>query len=542
MMSYPFNIQINQLSYAFSDGQVLFSNLNQTFSSCKTGLVGKNGIGKSILMQIIAGKLKPASGSVETSAKVFYVPQISIIDTSSSVAEALGYGGKLAALERIINGSIDEHDYEIVGDDWNLEESMSRELSLFGLDYISPHRLTSSLSGGEITRLQLAKAFTSPANFLLLDEPTNHLDAAAREYLYQAVRTSSKSIVMISHDRSLLNHADEIIELSTLGLNKYGGNYDDYREQKEAEVSAARQLLTTRKELADKAKRTTQIRRERHEQNEAKGRRLKAEQIAAKGSYDKMAMKAARGRSEQTNKRIKAQAERKIKHTENELLAARQKIEYHEDIHVSLPATHVPSNKVILDLENISFHYPDSQREIIGQFSFKLCGPRRIALCGSNGSGKTTLIKIIINELQPNSGSCFIGTPYISYLDQTASLLQNEKSVLENFMHFNPDKTRNEAHACLAQFLFRNTTALKNASDLSGGEKLRALLACILMSSHPPQLLILDEPTNHLDLNSIEKIESILRNYQGAMIIISHDRHFLKNAGVETIITAPFIN
>jgi ATPase subunit of ABC transporter with duplicated ATPase domains len=150
------------------------------------------------------------------------------------------------------------------------------------------------------------------------------------------------------------------------------------------------------------------------------------------------------------------------------------------------------------------------------------------------------LIKLILSQLKPLYGKIYLGTERINYLDQNASQLNHELSILDNFLQLNVDATENEAYQALAQFLFKNVLALKLVKHLSGGEKLRALLACILKSSHPPQLLILDEPTNHLDLSSMKNIESALKNYQGAMIVISHDQTFLESIAIERIIYAPF--
>ncbi|MBX3710137.1 MAG: ABC-F family ATP-binding cassette domain-containing protein [Gammaproteobacteria bacterium] len=198
------------------------------------------------------------------------------------------------------------------------------------------------------------------------------------------------------------------------------------------------------------------------------------------------------------------------------------------------------NGKVILEIEHLIFSYPESNDLFIKNFSLTIKEPERIALCGTNGSGKTTLIKLILNELQPSYGEIFLGTERISYLDQNTMQLNPEVSILDNFLRLNSDTKENEAYQALAQFLFKNTSALKLVKHLSGGEKLRALLACTLKSSNPPQLLILDEPTNHLDLNSMKSIESALKNYQGAMIVISHDQSFLESIGIERIIYAPF--
>lgn len=539
-MSYQPQIQLHHLSYIFTNGQTLFEDISQVFARAKIGLVGRNGIGKSILMQILAGQRTPSSGNISVTGKVFYVAQTPPRDIGLTIAELLGYHEKIAALRAIINGSVEQKYFDTIGDDWDIEDQLATTLAEFGLANVAPSRLTASLSGGELTRLQLMQAFTSDADFLLLDEPSNHLDSAAKQILMRSIVSTNKGVIMISHDRQLLNVADQIAELSSLGLNIYGGNYTDYLAQKTTEITAAKDLIQARKEINLKAKRMAQVRRERHEQNQAKGRREKAAQLQAKGSYDKMAMKAAKGRSEKTNKRIRLQAERKIAQVDTDLTLAKKRIEHYEEIHIQFPKTNVPAKKVLLDIQNLNFNYPGSQHRIISNFNFHIQGPERIALAGVNGSGKTTLVKIILGQLQPSIGEVHLGTDRISYLDQTASQLIWDKTVLENFLLFNPDKSHNQAHACLAQFSFRNTSAQKNVSSLSGGEKLRALLACILMSEQPPQLLILDEPTNHLDLNSIEKIEAVLKNFEGAMLIISHDQHFLQNTGVGKVLTAPF--
>ena len=232
------------------------------------------------------------------------------------------------------------------------------------------------------------------------------------------------------------------------------------------------------------------------------------------------------------------------------LRSAKEQLDIQDEIHVSLPQTYVPNGKVILEIEHLSFCYHQTTQPLISDFSLTIQGAERIALCGGNGSGKTTLINLILSmdptfqrdasRLKPSHGNIYLGTEHINYLDQNASQLNPELSILANFLQLNVDATENEAYQVLAQFLFKNVSALKLVKHLSGGEKLRALLACILKSSQPPQLLILDEPTNHLDLNSIKNIQSALKNYQGAMIVISHDQTFLESIAIERIIYAPF--
>lgn len=516
-------------------GIALFNELTLTFSKRKTGLVGRNGVGKSTLIKLILGELCSNSGSIQIGAKLAYVPQSLLVSPTMSVAGLLGYEEKINALHRIAQGSIDESDFAILNEDWNVEERIRQQLIIFGLHAIPSHRQLHTLSGGEITRLLLAKAFLSDADFLLLDEPTNHLDSTARQQLYNAIQQWDGGLIVASHDRALLNLMEEIVELTTLGASCYGGNYDAYVEQKAMEKSAKEQQMQDAKKWMKKTKNTVQSSREKHEQKQSYGRELRR-----RGSIDKMAANSKKGRSERTLRQLLIKEERLITQAEIQLKSAKEKIEINEEIHVELPETVVPNGKVILDIEHLNFSYSNTSDLIIQNFDLKVQGPERIALVGDNGSGKTTLIKLILHALQPQDGKIYIGTSHVSYLDQNASLLNADFSILENFLLLNPDAKENDAYKCLAQFLFRNTSTHQFIKNLSGGEKLRALLACVLMSKQPPQLLILDEPTNHLDLHSVGSIESALKNYQGAMIVISHDQRFLENIDVTRYINAPF--
>lgn len=528
-------ILINQLSFNLPTGKPLFNKLTFAFSKHKTGLVGKNGIGKSTLLKLILAELYPTAGSIHTNGELAYVPQNLSISSETTVSDLLDCTEKINALRRISQGSIDMQDYAILNEDWEIEKRAQKQLAMFGLNTIPLDRQLMLLSGGETTRLLLTKIFSSNADFLLLDEPTNYLDHTARQQLYAAIQQWQGGLIVVSHDRELLNFMEEIVELNTLGATCYGGNYTAYLEQKEIENAAKEQQLHDAKKLMHKTTTTIQASYEKHEQKQSYGRELKRS-----GSIDKIGANSKKGRSERTQSKLLIKEERLLNQATTTLQTAREKIEINEEIHVALPATYVPNGKLILDIEQLNFIYPNTENKIIENFDLKIQGPQRIALAGDNGSGKTTLIKLILKKLQPQSGRIYLGTEHISYLDQTASLLTENMSILENFLHLNPDATEYDAYHHLAQFLFKNTSALKLVKNLSGGERLRALLACTLLAKRPPQLLILDEPTNHLDLNSIASIESALKNYQGAMIVISHDKTFLHNIGIECVITAPF--
>ena len=214
-----------------------------------------------------------------------------------------------------------------------------------------------------------------------------------------------------------------------------------------------------------------------------------------------------------------------------ELEAAEAKVERLRSLAFDLPPSGLPAGRTVLEFDAVAFGYPGG-RSILSDLSLRIVGPERVAVVGANGAGKTTLIKLAAGEREPTHGRIVRGAP-AAVLDQHTAMLRGDETLVEAFRRLNPDATRNDAHAALARFLFRNAAAEQKVGLLSGGERLRAAMACVLMSRTPPQLLILDEPTNHLDLDSIAAVEAALRGYDGAMLVVSHDPDFLEAIGVE---------
>lgn len=539
-------ILIHEMSFNLPTGHAIFNKINLALTKQKIGLVGKNGIGKSTLIKLIAGELHPLSGSIHIAGKVEQVAQNPLISSELTVAGILDYEEKLNALQRIEQGSSDPNDFSILNDDWAVKDHLRKTLTMFGLDMISEDLKLNMLSGGELTRLLLTKAFSSNADFLLLDEPTNHLDTHARKQLYHAMQKWQRGLIIASHDRALLNLMDEMVEISSLGVSSFGGNYDAYKAQKECLTNARQNQFLEAKKSLEKTKHSIQLTKEKHEQRQAQGRVLRK-----RGDQPKMLLDAMEDSSTASQGSLLTRHNRMLDSAHKKLCAAKEQIEIVDEIHVSLPKTYVPNGKVILELEDLTFSYSEISKSLINGFNLMIQGPKRIAFSGNNGSGKTTLIKLILASmdsdlsrdaarLRPSRGKIYLGTDRVSYLDQNANQLNADLSIVENFMKLNCDAKENDAYQALAQFLFKNVAALKLVKHLSGGERLRALLACTLMSNHPPQLLILDEPTNHLDIHSMISIESALKNYQGSMIVISHDQAFLESIGIERIIYAPF--
>jgi len=536
IMSFRPQIVIHQLTYFLPNQQNIFNALDLVINHSKIGLVGRNGVGKSTLLKLIAGELKPLSGTLETTGKIAYLPQNSAIEPQEIVADMLGIKQKLEALARILQSSSATEDFIILNDNWTVKEDAQQQLAAFNLAHIALDQLTKTLSGGELTRLRLVKLFMNNADILLLDEPTNNLDAPTRDLLYQALAKSTAMQLIVSHDRNLLMMMDEIIELTTLGGFRYGGNYQHYYKQKAIETAAKQQQLEEAKRSLKKTAQSIQLSHERHEQRRAKGIKLRRT-----GKIDKLSANAAQGRSERSQRRLVTQKDQMLEESCEKLQAAKEKIEISDKIKVDLPETQVPAGKILVKIDKLTFSYAQQAEPLIKNFNLTIQGPERIALAGANGCGKTTLVKLILGELTPIAGEV-MKFGITSYLDQQTTLLTADLTLLENFLRLNPKTTEQEAYHCLAQFLFKNIQATKKVAVLSGGEKLRAALACVLLSAQPPQLLILDEPTNHLDLTSIYSLESALNCYQGAMIIISHDQAFLKNINIQQIINAPFVN
>ena len=364
---------------------------------------------------------------------------------------------------------------------------------------------------------------------LLLDEPTNNLDADGRAAVAALVEGWDGGLLAVSHDRDLLRRMDRILELSGLGARAFGGNFDLYATRKAEEDAAAVRDLEAARLEASRIDRTVQAVRERQQRKDAAGRRARL-----KGDAPKMLLDAQAERAEGTGARQGRLADRLRDDARASLRDAEARVERVRRAAFDLPSTGLPPGKAVLAFDAVSFAWPGAAPVLSG-LSFAILGPERIALKGGNGSGKSTLIRLAVDGLAPTSGRV-IRSVTVAALDQHAALLDDSRTLVENFRRLNPELDDNAAHAALARFLFRNAAALKPAGALSGGERLRAALACVLSAARPPGLLILDEPTNHLDLDSIQALEDALRGYDGALLVASHDEAFLEGIGVDRVI------
>jgi ATPase subunit of ABC transporter with duplicated ATPase domains len=520
----PAFITLDSVRADTPDGRVLFDTLNLTIGAERIGLVGRNGVGKSTLLSLIAGTRDPTSGAVSRAGVVGVLPQLHAPPPGARLADLLGVGPAWDRLCRIEAEEGTEED--LIEADWTLPGRVAAALAEVGLSRRDASDPAASLSGGQMTRAALAGLLIAAPDVILLDEPTNNLDAGARSLLADVLRRWKGGAVVVSHDRSLLRRMDRIVELSSLGATSYGGGYDLYAERKAQAVAAAEHDLEAAERQVRQAAREAQAARERKARRDAAGRKF-----AAKGSEPKILLGAQAERAENTGAREGRLADRAAQDAAQAREAADARVERLRRLAFDLPSCGLPAGRIVLDFDGAGFAY-EGGPPVLSDLNFRLTGPERVALVGGNGAGKSTLIRLATGGLAPTAGTVTCGVA-AALLDQRAAVLDETQTILETFRRLNPAAGVNEAHAALARFLFRNVAAHQTVATLSGGERLRAALACVLMAADPPQLLILDEPTNHLDLDSVEAVESALAGYDGALLIASHDEDFLDAVGVE---------
>lgn len=518
----PASITLSSISWSTPDGRTLFSDIDLSFGSERAGLIGHNGVGKTTLLRLITGGLQPQAGTVARHGRLGVLRQTVQVDSQATVADLFGTGAALALLRRAEAGkaTIDE----LASADWTLETRMAECLGRFGLD-ADPGGPVASLSGGQRTRVGLAALVFAEPDFLILDEPTNNLDRDGRRAVIDLLANWRGGAIVVSHDRELLEAMDAIVELTSTGATRFGGNWSLYRERKAIEVATAERALADAEKRVAEANRTARITAERQARRDRGGRAR-----AAGGDMPNILAGTLRMRAESTAGANDRLAERQREQARSDVAAARERIEVLQPLSARVAPTGLAAGRTVLRLRDVTGGY-DARRPVIGDLSFEVVGPERVGITGPNGSGKTTLLALITGRLAPSGGEVSVLAPF-ALLDQTVSLLDPRTSIRDNFMRINQQAAENDCRAALARFMFRADAALQIVSTLSGGQMLRAGLACVLGGPTPPQLLILDEPTNHLDLDSIAAVETGLQGYDGALLVVSHDDVFLREIGI----------
>lgn len=510
-------IFIHQLGFALPGRDPVFEKLETSFSVGRHALVGRNGSGKSLLGQILAGRIEPTHGHVTRHAELGYLPQ-RWPAFGGSIAAALGVEHKLQALRRIEAGSVDPADFQALADDWTVHERARRWLELAALpsDLARPWE---SLSGGERVRLQLTEMFERDQHFLILDEPGNHLDRRGRAWLRERLQAHAGGYLLISHDRSLLDDVESIDELSPQGLRRYGGDYAAYAARRDADRQAAeRQLDQTRREQK-------MLDRKQHEERQRLAQQQqKAKRERVNANMPTILLDRRKQRSEDTGARLLT-SQRAQQSRQHELLAqARTRVEVHRGQRFDL-GEHAPT-RASLQLHDFIPPYGHDQ-----PINLHLAPGERLYLHGDNGSGKSSLLAAITGQLLPRGGQLRRGERLL-LIDQHYSLLDDQRSALENLRELSPGHEATRYREYLAGIGLRGERADLAVGALSGGERVKLALLVLDSAREPFDLLLLDEPDSHLDLDSRQLLEQALAAYRGSLILVSHDAELAAQAGI----------
>ena len=552
------HLSFTSLSLIWPDGTPCFENLTGAVSAPVTALIGDNGSGKSTLLKLLAGILEPTSGSISQPGTVAYLPQDLGLTPQTTIADLFAITDVLDALTALEAGNYSEELYDRIGDKWDAAEQAQAALAASGF---SPalaatdaralmRRTVGTLSGGEAVTAALTALVASRPGVLLLDEPTNNLDTDARATLYRLLDSLPCPVLVVSHDRDLLERVDEVLELRQGTLRSFTGNYSAYRQAIDSEQDAAARHLREAKQVE---------RQEKRERLEAETKLARAARAGATAQANRRGSRMSMGLAASSAQRSAAKVRQTHQGRLDAATATRQARErdIREDqaIYLDLPGTRVPAGKRVLELTlrqgtgaDASPHQgeqeqADDRAAATTPLPERLIvqGPERLRLAGSNGSGKSTLLRAIMGDVQATETarySCNYRVANTGYLPQRL-ILPQEQSMLQLVMAANPTLTEQQVRDDLARLLFRRERVHLPVGVLSGGERFRVALATVLLASPAPQLLILDEPTNNLDMASVDWLIQALASYEGALLVVSHDEAFCAQLGLTGILTLP---
>lgn len=543
------SISIQHISYIHPDKEILFSELNFAISKGqKLGLVGNNGCGKSTLLQIIAGRLIPSVGVIVRPDDLYFIPQHFGQYDSLTIAQALQIDRKQEALHAILSGDASNENFKILDDDWNIEERSVAALHSWGIGQFPLSHPMHLLSGGEKTRAFLAGMDIHQPSVILMDEPTNHLDVSGRKRLYDWVEKCRSTLLIVSHDRTLLNLLPEICELEKHRISYYGGNYEFYKEQKSLMQEALQQRIDEKEKALRMARKAAREMAERRDKQNMRG-----EKTNSKKGMPRIVQNALQSKSEQSTGKLNNAHKEKTDKLNEERNKLRSSLSLPAELKTDFNSSSLHRGKILVTAEEINFGYVSNQDENVcypdnnchnitfnEQFlwlapvSFQIISGDRLRIEGTNGSGKTTLLKLITGQLEPQQGTIARADFTYVYLNQDYSIINDRNSILEQAYAFNSrNLPEHEIKIILNRYLFPASEWDKSCRKLSGGEKMRLAFCCLMISNNTPDMFILDEPTNNLDIQSIEIIASTIKKYTGTVIVISHDNYFIQEIGIE---------
>lgn len=550
-------LSLQGVSYSHPNKDLLFQDIHFVIHrQDKVALIGNNGTGKSTLLRVMAGELQPAGGQVMVNGHPYYVPQLTAQYRRLSVAQALRIDGKLQALHAILAGDVSENNMTILDEDWGIEERCKEAFAHWGLNGAGLYQSMSMLSGGQRTKVFLAGILIHRPDIVLLDEPSNHLDQQSRDILYDYIRTTHDTLVVVSHDRVLLDLLPIVCELSAKGITVYGGNYTFYIAQKQLEQAALDQDVKSKEKALRKARETERQAVERQQKLDARGKRKQE-----KEGLPTISMNTFRNNAEKSTARMKGVHEEKVGGLSQELQELRAALPGADKMKMDLDHSGLHKGKVLITGRGVNGGYGPGEgwgmvggrgvdrgcrvdgedaRHSLWQhgLDIQILSGERIAIKGLNGSGKTTLIKILLGELSPATGTIEKADGIRSiYIDQDYTLIDDNLTVYEQAQLANDGALEeHEIKTRLNRYLFTSEYWGKPCSTLSGGEKMRLMLCYLTIGNKAPDIIVLDEPTNNLDIQNIGILTAAIESYQGTLLVVSHDVKFAEDIRLERTI------